>query len=86
MLKLKLFRYNSYYNRNFLRNPPNWQKSGYSLSWKYPFWNSAFTDIDIGINGDAKLAAEAISAHLQNLKPACLENAEARVQIGKANY
>merc|ERR1719228_673807 len=28
-------------------------------------------DIDIGINGDAKLAAEAISAHLQNLKPAC---------------
>ena len=44
---------------------------------------SAFTDIDIGINGDAKLAAEAISAHLQNLKPACLENAEARVQIAQ---
>merc|ERR1711962_234717 len=40
-------------------------------------------DIDIGINGDAKLAAEAISAHLQNLKPACLENAEARVQIAQ---
>ena len=38
------------------------------------------TDIDIGICGDAKLAAEAISAHLQNLSPACLETKDARIQ------
>jgi len=37
-------------------------------------------DIDIGICGDAKLAAEAISAHLQNLSPACLETTDARIQ------
>ena len=40
LLKLKLFRHNSYYNKNLPRNSPqNWQKSGYSILWKYPFWN-----------------------------------------------
>ena len=45
LLKLILFRHNSYYNKNLLRNSPqNWQKSGYSLLRKYPFWNKfAFT-------------------------------------------
>ena len=45
LLKLKLFKCNSYYNKNLLRNSPqNWQKRGYSLLRKYPFWNKfAFT-------------------------------------------
>ena len=51
----------------------------------YNWWFSqivqfTITDIDIGICGDAKLAAEAISAHLQNLSPACLETTDARIQ------
>ena len=41
-------------------------------------------DIDVGICGDAKLAAEAISGHLQGLNPVCLETAESRVQNAQA--
>lgn len=37
-------------------------------------------DIDIGICGDAKLAAEALWTHLAEMKPACQENAAARVE------
>ena len=39
LLKLKLFRHDSYYNKNLFRNfPKNWQKSGFSFLHKYPFW------------------------------------------------
>ena len=49
MLKLKLFRHNSYLNKYLLRNAQkSWQKSGYSLLRKCPFWNKfAFTYIGI---------------------------------------
>ena len=40
LLNLKLFRHNSYYTKNLIRNSPkSWQKSGYSRLQKYPFWN-----------------------------------------------
>ena len=37
-------------------------------------------DIDIGICGDAKLASEAIIAHLATMKPVCLETKDDRIQ------
>ena len=38
-------------------------------------------DIDIGICGDAKMAAEAISNHLKASAPACLSTAKERVAV-----
>ena len=45
LLKLKLFRHNSYYNKYSFRNAPKyWQKSGSSLLQKCPLLNKfAFT-------------------------------------------
>lgn len=37
-------------------------------------------DIDIGICGDAKLAAETLAAHLQSMTPACQATAASRLQ------
>ena len=37
-------------------------------------------DVDVGVLGDAKLAAESISAHLAGMSPACLATAAERVQ------
>ena len=41
-------------------------------------------DVDIGILGDAKLAAEALSTQLSTMAPTCLNNAAERVEKSMA--
>jgi sulfoacetaldehyde acetyltransferase len=41
-------------------------------------------DIDVGLCGDAKLAAEALSALLAQMQPICLKNAQERVKSAQA--
>ena len=73
MLKLKLFRHSSDYNRNLLRNSPkNWQKSGYQFaylaaSFQLQKLNHLNVNYDIIDEGD-KFAQESHKMQNANVK------------------